>query len=305
MATQPQTSAELSEKQHAQGSIFQRFPASIGTATLRSGAVCAVPYHNYDGDALIIWGSADPDFVRSRIKGPWVPLLGGDGRAQVGVWALDYKDTVLNPYKEMVVVFTVTHEDAAAQQVTAPLQQLPLFDDKVAYPYVYKLWLDEQLPVDYGRELIGCDKYLDPAMKIEFTQGQVSLEFHHVDGELNGPAAGPLLSANIRLRDQMQLGGLVDAYGLFRTLSMAAGATNSWHVVTPPGIIDRPDSAQFNPVWEFLYETNPRFTKVGPEDDIKLAGEALEMDFKPLLYQHDPHFRAVLLPPWTFTPVST
>jgi len=304
MATQPHTLAELSKKVHAKGSIFRRFPAHIGTAVLRSGAECAVPYHNYDGEAFTIWGSADPDFVRSRIKGPWVPLLDSEGRAQVGVWAVDYKDTVLNPYKEMFVVFSVLHEADAARQVTQPLQQLPLFDDKLACPYVYKLWLDEQLPVDYGRELIGCDKYLDPAMKIAFADGKVSLEFHHVEGELNSPAAGPMLSVDIRLRDQMQIGSLVNAYGHFRTLSMAAGASNSWHVVTPPGIMDRPDSAQYNPVWEFLYETNPRFTKVSAEDEIKLAGEVQEMDFKPLLYQHDPHFRAVLLPPWTYTRVS-
>jgi hypothetical protein len=304
MAAQLPTPAELSKRKHGRGSIFQRFPANIGTAKLRSGAVCAVPYHNYDGDACIIWGTADASFVRSRIQGPWVPLLDSEGRAQVGLWAIDYKDTVLNPYQEMVVVFSVLHESGAARHVTQPLQQLPLFDDKLAYPYVYKLWLDRQLPVDYGRELIGCDKYLDPTMKIEFTPGQLSLDIHHVDGELHGPVAGPLLSGNIRLQDRMQIGDLVNAYGLFRTLSMASGATNSWHVVTPPGIMDRPDSAHYNPVWEFLYETNPRFTKVSSEDDLNLAGEAQEMDFKPLIYQHDPHFRAVLLPPWTYTPVS-
>ena len=36
-------------------------------------------------------------------------------------------------------------------------KQLQLFDDKVAYPYIYKLWLDKKLPVEYGRELLGCD----------------------------------------------------------------------------------------------------------------------------------------------------
>ena len=56
---------------------------------------------------------------------------------------------------------------------------------------------------------------------------------------------------------------------------------------------------------DFLFETNPRFTPVSAADEITRAGEIEEMDFTPLLYQHDPHFRAALLPPWTYTRVST
>ena len=35
-----------------------------------------------------------------------VELLGKDGRAQVALWLVDYKDTVVNPYKELIIVFS-------------------------------------------------------------------------------------------------------------------------------------------------------------------------------------------------------
>ena len=299
----PRTLAELAQKQHSKESIFHKSPA-IGTAELGSGVVCAIPYHNYDADALVIWGTADQESVQELIEGPWVPLLDSHGRAQVSLWVVDYADTVLGPYKELIFVFSILHENSPTFSVGRPLQQLPLFDDRLAYSYVYKLWLDQQIPIDYGRELFGADKYLDSAMKIEHSKGRSSFEFHHVEEERNSPGAGLLLSGNLELRDQLQLGGLVNAYGLLRTLGMASGARASWQAVTPPGIMDRRKSEQYNPVWNFVAETNPRFTAVDPNDEIAFGGELQAMDFRPVLYQHDPHLKTVLLAPWTYTRVA-
>ena len=61
----------------------------------------------------------------------------------------------MNPYKEFLVVFMVNHASCSAYK------QLQKYDDKDASPYIYKLWLDETLPVDFGREFLGCDKYQD------------------------------------------------------------------------------------------------------------------------------------------------
>lgn len=242
------------------------------------------------------------------MRGPWDPLLGTDGRAKLALWLVDYKDTVVNAYKELIVVFSVVHRSGkSVPPVSFAHQQLQLFDDKQACPYIYKLWLDQQLPVSYGRDLLGCDKYLDCEMKLDFSPegGQVRFDFHHVAGEVNAPPAGPLLSGKLRLADGMHLTSLVSAYGLLRTLGMAAGASNTWHVVNPPGVIKAAHSAAHNPVWDFVYETSPKFTTAKPEDELVCGGELAGMGFSAELYQHDPHIRAVLLPPWTMVPVGS
>ena len=75
------TLEQLAAKKHPEGSIFNAFPA-IGTAVV-DGTTTAIPYHNYDSELVIIWGSASAEWVQERIVGPWKPLLGKDGRAQV------------------------------------------------------------------------------------------------------------------------------------------------------------------------------------------------------------------------------
>ena len=84
---------------------------------------------------------------------------------------------------------------------------------------------------------------------------------------------------------------------------MAAGATNSWHVVTPPGVMKVPNSNDYNPVWDYVFETSPKFTSASEADELVYGGELKAMGFKAELYQHDPHLRAVLTAPWTMVPV--
>jgi len=293
------------EKNSKSASIFANYPCK--EATLSDGTAVPVPYHNYDADALIVWGDADPTAVQEKIIGPWVPLLNKEGRAQVSTWIIDYKSTVVNPYKELVVVFTVVHKSDKVPPVNIPEENLPLLDDKKAFAYVYKLYLDKQLPVDYGRELLGCDKYLDTKMHIEFKPTgewgfptQCKFDFNHVEGEANSPLAGPLLEGNVKLVDNVNFSRLVSAYGFFKTLGMAGGASNIWHVVTPPDIIAGSETG--NPVWAFAYETSPKFTLFEdlPDSEIKTGGELQAMDFKPVCLQHDSHLKAVLTAPFKF-----
>lgn len=102
----------------------------------------------------------------------------------------------------------------------------------------------------------------------------------------------------------MHLLSLVRAYGLLRSLGMIAGASSSWHVVNPPGVMKVNNSERVNPVWDFIYETMPKFTFAKKSDNLKYGGELLAMNFEAKVYQHDAHLRAVLLPPWTYTPIG-
>jgi hypothetical protein len=85
-------------------------------------------------------------------------------------------------------------------------------------------------------------------------------------------------------------------FGLTRTLGMAAGAQNNWHVINAPGGIEQKNMTagteahappNCNPIFDIMYyETSPKFSDWGPEDEIEFGGEVLEMGFKAELYQH-------------------
>ena len=270
-----------------------------------------VPYHNYGASALIIWGAADAEWVRERIQGPWEPVLGKDGRAQVSIWVVDYRDTNLNPYQEVIVTFCVAHRHRkeSVRPVEYSHQLLQMLEDKEIYGYIYKLWLDEQLPVDYGRELLGCDKYLDPGMTVDIKGKAASFVCHHVPGERNREAAEPelLLKAELTLENKTHLSSLIGSFGIARTLGMASGVRTNWHVVNPAGVMDRPDSEKYNPVWTAVFETSPKFTTARKTDKIEFGetSELRQMNFVPSLYQADDNLRAVLLPAWSFSPVDS
>ena len=250
-------------------------------------------------------GEADAAWVSSNIQGEWEPVLNAKtGKAQVALWVVEYRDTNIDPYKEFIIVFTVRHK--SFPRSTTPLPSLFMHcgcSTTSLRTHMYKLWLDEEIPTLYGRNLIGCDKYLDKSMKISFQENRVSFEFNHVNGERNSPVTGTLIKANLKLRDQMNIGGLIDAYGFFRTLGMARGASGAWRIVTPPGIM--PSTKAYNPVWDFVYETSPKFTFATEKDDIVYGGELADMKFVACIYQHDPHIRAVLLAPHTFVPTMS
>jgi len=55
------------------------------------------------------------------------------------------------------------------------------------HQYVWKLYLDKELPIAYGRELLGCDKYFSK-MSIERKDDTVSFSFEDENKEniLNG-----------------------------------------------------------------------------------------------------------------------
>ena len=305
----PPNAAQMAQRAQVScpGSIFSNY-RDVGSTVLRDGSLIPLPYHNYDGNALIIWGLADADWVRGRLQGqPWQPVLSPDGRAHVQVWAVQYHNcNAGGPYREVIVLFSTCPAAAKVAPVDSPMKLLPLYDDKVANPYCYKIWLDRQLPLDYGREILGTDKYLDKAMKIDWTGDRnVDLECNHVAGELHetGPP-GPLIRGSLRLQDGMHLGSVIGAYGLGRALGMAAGSRSSWQVVTPPGIIDRPNSrALGNPVFDFHYETSPKFTSARDAGGkLEYSGELGQCGFSASLYQHDPHVRTVILSPFSFTP---
>ena len=226
------TLEQLAAKKHPEGSIFNAFPA-IGTAVV-DGTTTAIPYHNYDCAARSIC-AARPEWVQERLVGPWKPLLGKDGRAQVALSLFDYKDTVVNPYKELILVFSTVHASKSVAPISFAHQQLQLFDDKVVpararggEPTAVRL-LRSRAP-----RLRQVPRSRDEG-RVRERRRQLRVPSRRQGGQCSsrGPALVGQAQAPSR-RLNMHLMSLVGAYGLCRTSRMCArGVTTCWPAAPP------------------------------------------------------------------------
>eukprot|EP00929_Paragymnodinium_shiwhaense_P048820 TRINITY_DN24643_c0_g1_i2.p1 TRINITY_DN24643_c0_g1~~TRINITY_DN24643_c0_g1_i2.p1 ORF type:complete len:316 (+),score=73.79 TRINITY_DN24643_c0_g1_i2:328-1275(+) len=297
------------DAQYPASSTFQRYP-TLGEVKLSHGETVPIPWRAWSASALLIWGSADVDYVKKLIKGPWVPVIAKDGRAHMCFWLVKYADSSLHPYNEFILVFTVVHE--SKQHLVQGRQNtydvIGLLNDHIAQPYVYKLWVTSGTAIDFGRELGGLDKYPQEDGGLNFQEScctaYADFKVQHVRGEVNDPPPEMLIRGKLRLEMNLCGGcaicGLLGAFGLCKTLSMASGLAASWEAVTPPGIQTEGYGKTMNPVFEFATESNPRFTSASASDDLETGGELKAMNFKAHLYMHDPAMKAVMLLPWTF-----
>ena len=193
------------------GSPFLKYPI-VGSAVLSNGEKVGLPYHCYDSDALLIWGDCDRAYAEKVIEGPWLPLpaKGRPGRVSCCFWIVDYHDTGIGPYKEFILNFGTIHtskEHLIPRGGVTPYDVLVLNSNKVANPYCYKIWLSKQTPLDFGRELNGCDKYmLSPNHSMEFetscSGATARFEVHHSAGERNG-GSGLLCKGKLDLNRHM------------------------------------------------------------------------------------------------------
>ena len=89
--------------------VFTRYPRA-GRASLPEGGAVDVPYHNYRSDAVIVYGWAEPDAVAAKLQNQaFSPVVNeANGKSLVSFWVVDYKNTSVGPYKELVVVYLVS-----------------------------------------------------------------------------------------------------------------------------------------------------------------------------------------------------
>ena len=148
--------------------MFTRFP-SIGRAHLPGlNRMVETPYHNYGADTLLIHGWADAAAVKARLPGGFFPVTNGrTGKAMATFWVVNYRKTTVGPYKELVVVYVV----ADVPGVTVDCATIHCVNVVNINPgvrqYIDKLWLDEDLPIEYGRHLLGCDKHKGSTMQVD------------------------------------------------------------------------------------------------------------------------------------------
>lgn len=249
----------------------------------------------------MVYGGVDHAYVSKLVaKGApgtgLVPIKTTDGRGIASFWLIDYPSSGIGPYDEVVVTVLVAPADKAAVPCSSTEAHcgpyaLYLHDGVVSFSY--KLWLDKEVPVAYGRELLGTDKYLAKSLKVDISaDGSVDVSL---------PALAEVhLQRQSALSTLSVLPKLALTGGIFNTLRLLA-ATPILHLtlVTPIGVAEGfDDRAPFVPT---VLINDPAAT-INPwdpaKDSIKLSGEFEALKFAPATVQQSKNFRFALLTPF-------
>ncbi len=156
-------------------SLFEAYPPSEDYE-LSSGVVCEVPYACRSVDFAVLHGSADLEVVRRLLAGQrYQPVSVGSGKTAAALWLADYYDTTVGPYKEFILSFPVSLKPLEVV-ASAPMELLMAGAHAEATILCQKLILNQQVPIDYGREVHGHAKHPTP-QPVDITFAQSTCRF--------------------------------------------------------------------------------------------------------------------------------
>ena len=269
--------------------LFSRQPLT-GRHLTRHGVTAPTPFHCYDGDALVLLGTADATATRRVVPPGHEPLLTSEGQAIVTLWLMQYHDTSLGPYDELVVSVLVDTQPRTVAW-TGPYSLLAAMSRPDACGAIGKLLLDRQLPIDYGREILGLDKRLG-----RFAYGRVGAvrTFAVTDARGNLVARGAVREERGLVARALSLVGLARASALAATIrSTLAGGQQLLAVTTD---VLAPARNKLTDVWMkgigTVHVIDAADTiELGP--DSELGAELGALGFTPLLAYAHPHVKMI------------
>jgi hypothetical protein len=257
--------------------LFDQYPTTDRYA-LASGVVCDVPFRCADGDELLLLGVADLSDLTEMLAGQgYYPVATADGKGIVSLWVGDYRDTSIGPYHEMAltVVAAKTHLTVSHG---SPFDLLAAAANPAVVNFVQRLYLDQQVPIDYGREVNGLPKYKAPQPITYTTTGSrwqfgLSVDGHPaINGDVLLPA-GPGTFVQLAVP-------VVSSTEINQTTGLMIG-----EAALRVGLFDASDTLQFHAGSAF--------------------GKALhQMHFTPQIVEYLPNFRFVLPKPTNWLPAT-
>jgi hypothetical protein len=138
--------------------MFTVFHPTRGSYVSGHCAEMPLPLAYYDGHLTVLLGSANLAALGTITAGSgYYPVATHDGQAIAGLFVGDFGDTGVGPYREVTIAFPVNERKAtvSTQNPYAFLSETLNPKNKV---WMHKLILNELMPIDWGREILGFDK---------------------------------------------------------------------------------------------------------------------------------------------------
>lgn len=278
----------MSAKAHP---LFDTYPLD-GEREISVGSV-PTPYHVYDGQGLLLGGTANPARIGALLQKEDVyPIQTREGRALMGLWVVDFTEASLGPHQELQFSILVSHRPAEPVDDHAFALLKALFVNQDARMFCYRLWNDSPTAVAYNRELLAL-----PAAPARGTirrhEDWLSFRFEEETDTL-------LCEGDVRItrRASLQAGwALLRQFGLRQTLRAFSQPYLEAKVVNPIS-----ESQPYNAdAQSFLAADSPIVRFFEPAADRFAFGEAYRnaFDFRPQFVEHFSPFRFVYLQPET------
>jgi hypothetical protein len=251
-------------------SLFEAHPPTE-SYELSSGVVCEIPYACRSADFLVLHGSAELEVARRLLAGQRYQAVSvGGGKTAAALWIADYHDTSCGPYKELILSFPVSLKSLEVP-ARAPMELLMAGAHPDATIYCHKLILDQQVPIDFGREVHGHAKHPTPQpVDISF-----SAPFCRFDVSCDGKR---VVFGRVRFPEEP-----------------AAMQKASFGFVTPKEVFQTRNIMHF--------ELEPRFRLFGDGDEFSMSSdsvlgkELMDLRFTPQVVQYLPKTRFAMPKP--------
>jgi len=204
-----------------------------GTVTTASGPQ-KIPFHCYDSNAVSVecWVdfSVAEIAVRQGTMGQYFPVKTDQGKAIGRFYFSDYKDSTCGSYLEVIYMVWVSKDPSVVIPSTTYEALMKLALNPTFKLYEHVLWLNKKVPVDYGREILGCPKFLSPDMALT---GEGIPTTWNIPGILSGS----FFPKTSEREKGIVAGELVRAFGLPTLQAMAAAPWISYRLVNQAGVI--------------------------------------------------------------------
>ncbi|MBL8093566.1 MAG: hypothetical protein JNL73_05315 [Anaerolineales bacterium] len=272
---------------HRDHPLFRRYPLD-GEVQLSTGPA-PTPYHVYAGYGAFIGGHADAAGVADVLRPESIrPLLDTQGRALMGVWALDFTEASLGPHQEVQVSFFVTRGHAQPVRAGRMAATEAFFKIPNARLFCHGLWNSTTRVVAYNREHLGLNARL-AEHAVSRANGRLRVE---VPAGADTPGVrGDLLVGRASLRASFEF---ANRLGFGEAQRLAARPWVEMKVVNPIGLRPHNDAAltgTHNAV-NVLRGFDPR------RESLTLSGPGYAgLDFRPTYVQQMEGFLFVYLDP--------
>jgi len=274
--------------------LFQQFPLS-GEKEISVGKV-SVPYHIYDGQGILIGGTADLASIELILQNEVLyPIQTQSGKALMGMWVVNFTEASLGPHNELQFSILVAHTPQPPVE-DHPLALLKaLFINPDARMFCYGLWNNTETAVAYNRELLGLDAQPNQGT-IQLNCGQSSsFQFKDESEQL-------IVEGEVTLAKQTNLAvgwQMLRLFGLGATMRSFSQPYLEANVVNPRGDVI-PTNADAR---SFLAADTPIVQLFDPITDKLTFGETSKnnFQFQPQFIEQFSPFRFVYLEPEPIT----
>lgn len=182
--------------------LFARYPLD-GTVEV-DGELQATPYHIYNGEIMLIGGTADAAAAADLLHGEQLtPILDSSGNALMAMWVCDFTEANLGPHHELQIsLFASVQPQPPAPRHPFAIHRLLMLNPS-ACMVCHGLWNNTAKVVRYNQQHLGLDAHLCSS-HIDHDMAQKRWTFQVVDAESRRPAA----EGSLRLQRRQPLAAL-------------------------------------------------------------------------------------------------